>query len=183
MDLRRALKNDRLIRAVTGLNAEKFDELTKSFGRVSASKLSSGLNWKGEKRRRKVGGGADFKLSSDAEKVFFVLFYLKCYPTFDLLGLFFGLDRSNANRCLHYFLPMVEEVLGQKQELPKRKISSMAEFRECFGELDQIVLDGTERPIQRPKNAEKQKDNYSGKKNATCVNISLVRKIENESCF
>jgi len=27
-----------------------------------------------------------------------------------------------------------------------------------------VIVDGTERPIARPKDAEKQKENYSGKK-------------------
>ena len=164
MNILRAMKSDRLTRAVTGLNKAKFDELTVEFGKIYHSRPPSETNWKGEKRERAVGGGADFKLKTDIEKVFFVLFYMKCYPTFDLLGLFFGLDKSNANRCLHAFLPIVEEVLGQKLMLPKRKISSMAEFTEFFGEIAQFIVDGTERPIQRPKNAEKQTDNYSGKK-------------------
>jgi hypothetical protein len=30
--------------------------------------------------------------------------------------------------------------------------------------VKEVIVDGTERPICRPKNAEKQKENYSGKK-------------------
>lgn len=35
------------------------------------------------------------------DKLFFVLFYFKCYPTFDLAGILFDFDRSQANRWLH----------------------------------------------------------------------------------
>jgi orotate phosphoribosyltransferase-like protein len=38
-------------------------------------------------------------------------------------------------------------------------------------------VDGTERPIQRPKNQQKQKDNYSGKKKRhTTKNLAAVAK-------
>ncbi len=48
--------------------------------------------------------------------------------------------------------------------LPKRKITSIEEFIESFPEVKRVILDGTERPIQRPLDQEKQKQDYSGKK-------------------
>ena len=48
--------------------------------------------------------------------------------------------------------------------LPKRKLTSIEEFIESFPEVKRVILDGTERPIQRSKDQEKQKQDYSGKK-------------------
>jgi len=48
--------------------------------------------------------------------------------------------------------------------LPKREIHTIEELFEVFPEVKEIFIDATERPIQRPKNKEKQKQNYSGKK-------------------
>lgn len=48
--------------------------------------------------------------------------------------------------------------------LPKRKLTSMEEFIDAFPEVKRVIFDGTERPIQRSKDAEKQKQDYSGKK-------------------
>lgn len=41
---------------------------------------------------------------------------------------------------------------------------SVKEFFEAFPEAKEIFLDGTERPIQRPKDTARQTANYSGKK-------------------
>ena len=48
--------------------------------------------------------------------------------------------------------------------LPERKISTLEELLEVFPDVRDLFIDGTERPIQRPKDNEKQKENYSGKK-------------------
>ena len=178
MNILRMLNDDRLVRAITGLNKAKFEELVAAFGKQFRN---SELTWKGTPRKRKAGGGAKFSLETDAQKVFLVLFYFKCYPTFDLLGFFFDLNRSNANRCLHYFTPIVEAALGAKLALPARKIYSLEEFSERFGQIDQLIVDGTERPIQRPKNATKQTNNYSCKKKRILENTWLGSKIGNAS--
>jgi hypothetical protein len=34
-------------------------------------------------------------------KLFFILFYFKAYPTFDILGLLFELERGRSNRWVH----------------------------------------------------------------------------------
>jgi hypothetical protein len=58
----------------------------------------------------------------------------------------------------------LEKTLGKELVLPERKINSLDELFEIFPEAKDIFIDGTERPIQRPKDHEKQKKNYSGKK-------------------
>jgi len=103
-------------------------------------------------------------LTSEVEKLFFTLFYSKCYPIFDLFGLLFDLDGSNTNRDIHKFTPILEKVLGRKMVLPERKIHTMAELLEAVPAVKDLFVDGTERPIQRPKDNERQKENYSGKK-------------------
>jgi len=40
----------------------------------------------------------------------------------------------------------------------------MKEFVEKFPFVKKVILDGTERPVQRPQDNEKQKEYYSGKK-------------------
>lgn len=65
---------------------------------------------------------------------------------------------------MHRLLPILEATLGEKQVLPVRKLSSMAEFIERFPEVKEVIVDGTERPVQRPKDSQRQKEQYSGKK-------------------
>jgi DDE superfamily endonuclease/Helix-turn-helix of DDE superfamily endonuclease len=90
--------------------------------------------------------------------------YCKCYPTFDLLNVLFDFDRSCAHDWVHRLLPILERALGSKQRLPERKLRSIEEFLERFPDVQAVILDGTERPGQRPKDPEQQKKHDSGKK-------------------
>jgi hypothetical protein len=59
---------------------------------------------------------------------------------------------------------LLETVLGKKMVLPERKLESIEEFIARFPSAKEVMIDGTERPIQRPQDQEKQKSHYSGKK-------------------
>jgi hypothetical protein len=83
--------------------------------------------------------------------LFFIVFYVKVYPTFDLAGFLFDLDRSQANRWMHRLQPLLAEALGKKMALPQRKVTSLEGFVEAFPDVKRVILDGTERPIQRSK--------------------------------
>ncbi|WP_199192575.1 transposase family protein [Chlorogloea sp. CCALA 695] len=48
--------------------------------------------------------------------------------------------------------------------LPERKLESIEQFLQRFPEVTEIIVDGTERPVQRPQNSEQQQVHYSGKK-------------------
>jgi hypothetical protein len=66
---------------------------------------------------------------------------------------------------MHKLQPILEQGLGQKMVLPMRQVRSIEEFIERFPEVKEVIIDGTERPIQRPSDRDQQKLNYSGKKN------------------
>jgi hypothetical protein len=65
---------------------------------------------------------------------------------------------------MHRLQPILEETLGKKMVLPERKLDSIEAFFERFPEVKRVMIDGTERPIQRPQDPEAQKAHYSGKK-------------------
>jgi hypothetical protein len=48
-------------------------------------------------RKRAIGGGSKARLQTIEAKLFYILFYFKCYPTFDLSGILFDLDRSQMH--------------------------------------------------------------------------------------
>lgn len=166
LNLQRALKSDRLLRALTGLNQKAFAELKLTFAEVLANTEVPRRN--PAPRQRATGAGRKPTLATVEAKLFFILFYFKVYPTFDLAGdlagFLFDLDRSQANRWMHRLQPILEAVLGEKLALPKRKVTSLEEFVEAFPEVERVILDGTERPIQRAKDPEQQREDYSGKK-------------------
>ena len=158
LNLQRVLKEDRLLRALTGLNRKAFEELKIAFEQELREKEMPRRSQ--ERRRRAKGAGRKPRLETVESKLIYILFYFKCYPTFDLAGIIFELDRSQANRWMHRLQKVLEKALGRKMALPKRKLSTMEEFIESFPEVKRVILDGTERPIQRSKDPEKQKQVY-----------------------
>ena len=173
LDLERVKRDDRLLRALTGLNLKALTALQPSFAQALAEAPIPRRSQ--QPRERSVGGGRKPRLASVEDKLIYILFYFKCYPTFDLAGLLFDLDRSQANRWMHRLQPVLEAALGQQLALPKRKLSSLSEFVEAFPDVERVIIDVTERPVQRAKDNTKQRDDYSGKKKRhTRSHLALV---------
>lgn len=160
----RCLKDDRLMRATTGLSIEKFERLAEDFKESLKKDAQERYQQRKESdsKARHPGGGRKGNVKTYQEKLFFILLYFKCYPTFDFLGLLFDLARKNAKARVDNLTPILEKTLKRKMVLPKRKISSLEEFLEVFPEAQDLFPDGTERPYHRKK--EGQKKFYSGKK-------------------
>jgi hypothetical protein len=160
LNLNRVMGQDRLLRALTGMNLQAFVRLLIPFDEV----YNQVQQQDPKPRQRARGGGRKGQLESIEAKLFFILFYFKCYPTFDLAGILFEVDRSQAHRWVHRLQPILEAALGKKMALPERKLSSLEQFVQRFPEVKEVILDGVERPIQRPSEEETQQLNDSGKK-------------------
>lgn len=159
MNLKRLARDERAIRALTGLSYQQFINLAPTF-----EKALYDIRAQKKGRKRKVGGGKRGKLPTVESKLFFILFYLKTYPTFDVLGFFTDRERSHCCESVQFLSKVLESALGRKIALPKRKINSVEEFLEKFPEARDVFLDGTERRMQRPKDPKSNKRHYSGKK-------------------
>ncbi len=176
MNINRILKNERLMLALTGLNSKEFTELLPTFTAIWKDKRREyyNLNAAGD---RAMGGGRKGFLKTVEDKLFYILFYYKCYPTFDLAGFVFGCDRSKACLRQQELSKILESSLGKKLAMPKRQMRTIEEFFKAFPEAKEVFIDGTERPIQRPKDKAKQKSNYSGKKKRhTIKNLVITDK-------
>lgn len=158
LNIERVLNQDRLLRALTGLNRQAFEALLVAFSPLYEQTRHT------HPRQRAVGGGRKARLASNREKLFFILFYFKCYPTFDVAGIIFDMHRSQAHEWMHRLQAILETTLGKQMVLPERKLDSIDAFLERFPEVKRVMIDGTERPMQRPQDPEAQKANYSGKK-------------------
>jgi hypothetical protein len=103
MNISSALKSNRLCAAMTGLTIDEFTNLVP----VLASVTDAMRREQNPHRIRKFGGGRKSALRTPEEQLFFALFYLKAYPTVDVLSFLVGFDRSNACRMLSScFLPL-----------------------------------------------------------------------------
>jgi len=160
VNIKTAFKSDRLMKALTGMSIYEFNSLVISFEKIiKINKKATNKN-----RKRKEGGGKKHTLGTIEKKLFFILFYIKCYPTHDLASFYFGVDRSQTYRWINFLLPLIKKTLNYEVVLPERRINNPEEFEKKFPEIKDIFIDGTERPIQRPKNGKQQRKNYSGKK-------------------
>lgn len=163
MSIEKVLKRDRLCRALTGLTPQEFMNLLAAFA-AALAQAAMNAYLTDSSRQRKPGAGRKPFVKTIEEKLFFILLYHKVYPTFEVLSFLYDRDRGNVWHAYDHLAPVLESALGKKLALPQRKITSVTEFFEAFPEAKEVFLDGTERPIQRPKDKVRQAANYSGKK-------------------
>ena len=157
-----ALRSDRTMKALTGLSRVEFQQLCPVFGQA----LSEQLHSRRSDRQRKPGGGGKYRLDRVETKLFFILLYVKCYPTFDVASVLYQEHRSRPHRWVQTWLPVLEQALGYEVVLPERRIDQIESFFTRFPHVKDLWLDGTERPIRRPQDTGRQKRHYSGKKTA-----------------
>jgi len=175
INIKRALASNRLMSALVGVTPQEFNDLIPAFSQSYLEEKRK--QHRRSSKERKIGGGRKGFLKTMEEKLFYVLFYHKCYPTYDVASLIFDCNRSNACRRQFELSNILEKTLGRKLVLPVRKMKTLEEFFKAFPEAKEVFIDGTERPIQRSKDKEKQKANYSGKKKRhTKKNIVIATK-------
>ncbi len=160
------LRNRRLLRALTSLDRVEFVRLELGLETLLAAQRVD-CRHDGRPRQRAFGaGGETSKLPTVAAKLLFILFYFKCYPLQEVMGLLFGMSQPQACEWISKLTPLVNAVLGHELLLPARRPADLDQLLEEMPELRLLVLDGVERPIRRPKDKDDQRKNYSGKKKA-----------------
>lgn len=158
MDIDTVLGNPRLVHAVLGVSATEFDSLLKTFTQIWKEEADS------KKRKRRVGGGRIGKIKPVRNKLFFILWYVKVYPTFDVAAYVFSSSKTKTNVWVHNILPLLEKTLKRKIVFPKRRIATPEEFFAAFPGMKEVMLDGVERPTIRSQKDKVQRKHYSGKK-------------------
>nr|MBS0020693.1 transposase [Gammaproteobacteria bacterium] len=157
LSMERAFHSERTLRQMIGVSIEEFEALRPRFEEALALAGQ-------DERHQCSGAGRKARLATNAEKLFFILFYLKCYRPFDVLGFLFEVHAAQACRSVKAWLPALERALEGRQVLPLRQLADEVEFEATFPRCQAVFVDGTERPIRRAKDYETQKANYSGKK-------------------
>lgn len=130
----------------------------------------------GKKRKRLSVKRTDsvFKIAEDG--LFFILFYLKSYPTEEILAGIFDLHQPQANVWKRILQDILEDSFVRMKVLPSRDNKKLNILIKEMG-LTEVIIDATERQIQRPKDNEVQKEYYSGKKRLirSKTPLSLIR--------
>lgn len=166
--MRITIRDDRHLRSLTGVTQQQFDLLLEAFSstfeRLRQQAYQEGLA--AGTRRRRPGAGRKGALAAMRDKLLFILYYFKAYPTFDVLGAMFGMCRSKANENLHGLFPILHETLVHLNVMPHREFDSPDDLIKMLNDkgVDKILIDATERNYRRHKDDSVQREHYSGKK-------------------
>ena len=157
--------------ALTGYSVEEFEALLPYFeGAFEAYVQTYTLDGK-ERRKRRYSTYQNSPLPTLEDKLVFILVYLKQASTQEVHGLLFGMSQSKTNVWIHRLHPLLNQALADAGEVPVRE----AEALDLSDEEHQLFFhDGTERPIQRPKDPEIQKTYYSGKKKQHTIKNNVI---------
>jgi hypothetical protein len=169
-------KRPALLHRLTGLTLPEFERVLDKFSsQYHILVVQPQLE---KERKRKAGAGHPSMIPAITDKLLFILMYTRIYPLLIIHGMFFGLSESRTCTLVKILLPVLDAALGSAHVRPKRaKGRSLEEIIAEFPELIElgVLADGVERPVQRPKDKDKQTDQYSGKKKRhTKKNVTIV---------
>src|SRR5881409_3335357 len=162
------IRDDRQMKALTGLSQAQFDHLLPCFSDIYEATQQKTYTEGVESgtRRRKPGGGSKGKLPTMADKLQFVLYYYKTYPTFDVLGTHFDMARSKAHANLHKLAPILYDTLVHLDLMPYRELTTPEALKAALQGEERLLIDATERAYHRSHDDATQREHDSGKKTA-----------------
>lgn len=166
------LTKKNLFQCLTGFTPSKFEKLLPKF--VLALREMEYSRISRNQRIRKMGGGRKSKLTTDRQKLFFILFYYRHYPTMRLASAQFEIHHSNIHTWVHFLSQALANTLGYQLKLPEVRANTLGQLFTTCPALKEFIVDGTEREIQRPKNPDDQQKYYSGKKKRHTVKNQVV---------
>jgi hypothetical protein len=165
-----------VFQSLTGLSLAAFNQFLPAFAQAYEAAQMAADAQRQTSRQRRRGGGRKATLGTMADKLLFILFYFKLYPIQEAQGFFFGLSQGQACAWIHRLTPALNQALGCEKQLPARKPADVTQVLAACPGLE-FIVDGSERPIQRPKDPARQRQYYSGKKKRhTVKNIVITDK-------
>jgi len=148
--------------SLTGFTVAEFESLLPTFS-WEWEEYYSHFTLKGKIRERVSYNRKSGKLPKIGDKLLFILSYLKNNPLQEYHGICFDMTQPQCNDWIHLLSDILVKTLKSLGELPERNCARM---QYVLQNCQNILLDGTERPIQRPQAEDRQKSCYSGKKNS-----------------
>jgi len=162
------------VKALTGLSIQEFEDLYERF--VPAWEEAERERLSRPDRQRAIGAGRTYKLDL-ATYLLMTMTWVRLYLTTEVLGVLFGVDKATVSRNGRRILAVLRRVSEGEIEWPdppargegKDLAEALASYPDLFA-----ILDGTEQPIQRPRDPQRQRGFYSGKKKRHTVKNGIV---------
>ena len=136
--------NEESFKRVVGVKRSTYEEMVKEYKKAEEER----------KKGHKVGG-RKAKLCEE-DRVLFMLEYYREYRTLYHMGIDYGISEGQASKVVRD----VESVLikSGKFSLPSKRV-----LYESDSEIEFVIIDATESPIQRPKKS--KSDTIQGRRN------------------
>ena len=147
-----------LLKSATGLSINEFEYLLPTFESYW-ERYTDEFTFEGQPRQRSRTVRKNSKFKCSADMLIFILYDYRHNPTQDFMGLHFNLSQPKVAMWIKILDPLLSKSL-EKLKLTPQRHSEGLDSR--IIESVTILLDGTERPINRPKY--EQQEYYSGKK-------------------
>ena len=169
-------KHPTVFRSVTGLTVKEFNDYTEPLLVAVAQKEQQRLE-KRKGRQRAVGGGRQHDLSW-RNQLLMTIVWLRIYPTYEVLGYFFKVSDSTANRIVKRCLPILkkaghEEITRSKEHASRKRGYKLEELFDQIPGLA-VVVDAFEQEVERPKKRKKADKWYSGKQKAHTIKSQIT---------
>jgi hypothetical protein len=172
-DISPKFSTERQVKAVTGFSLKQFFIVLPVFEQhLSAQIQADKVN------KIKPNNGQKGKLITTTDKLLFVLYYLKCYPTFDQIGFTFAMSGSSAYTWLSQLLPSFIKTMADFKVLPQTDIQTLEDMQAAFKGIDTLIIDVTERAIQRSQDYDTQEEHFSGKKKRHTIKNTIIASLD-----
>ena len=117
------------LRSLTGLTEVEFQALLPHFEQAFATSMQDRTIDGQPRTSRRYSTYDTCPLPTIADKLLFILTYLKQNPIQEVQGQLFGMSQSNANKWIHVLHPVLNQALADQELLPAR---TAAEFAAMF---------------------------------------------------
>jgi hypothetical protein len=156
-------RNQSLFRAMTGLTVAEFDAYIEPLCVTLATANRQRLEKRA--RQRAVGGGADYELDW-RDQLLLTIIWLRRFPTYEVLGYYFGCSDSSAWRTVQRVLPVLEASGDERMRRERDRRARGYRLEELLQQTPELALivDSFEQRVQRPGQRPEADKYYSGKK-------------------
>ena len=111
---------------MTGLTEQEFTALLPHFEGALAAYLQDRTIDGQPRTSRRYSAYDNCPLLTMADKLLFILTYLKQNPIQEVQGQLFGMSQSNANKWIHLLHPVLNQALADQELLPARTAAAFA---------------------------------------------------------
>ena len=114
------------LQAMTGLTQQEFEALLPHFEHALAAYLQDHTIDGQPRTSRRYSSYDNCPLPTIADKLLFILTYVKQNPIQEVQGQLFGMSQSNANKWIHLLHTVLNWALARQELLPARTADDLA---------------------------------------------------------